>query len=331
MKKLNDLYPGVGTDIIIKGITINSKQCEKGDLFVCTMGVTADRHDFIDEAIENGASAIVVSKDVGEKSVPIIKVEDTNKELPELCRRFYDYPHKKLHMISVGGTDGKTSTATIIQALLSKEECGYIGTNGRSCAKFERDTNNTTPDSDKLYMYLDEFVRFGCSYASIETSSEAFFRGRLQAMMYDVAVYTNITSEHLNIHGTFENYLDCKCEQFRKIDENGSAIFNIDDEHYEETRKNSNAKNNLTYGQNKDADLWIKDFVVTPNKTDIKFVYQDKEYDVESPLLGDFNVYNLAAAMLVALSIGKTMEEIIKASLCSFNRLVFIFVLSFQL
>ena len=94
----------------ITTVKINSKEIEKGDLFICTMGVTADRHDFIDSAIENGAAAIVVSKDVGEKSVPIIKVEDTNKELPELCRRFYDFPHEKLHMISVGGTDGKTST-----------------------------------------------------------------------------------------------------------------------------------------------------------------------------------------------------------------------------
>ena len=98
MKRLNELY-NCNYDVEIKGIKINSKEIEPGDLFICTMGVTADRHDFIDSAIENGASAIVVSRDVGEKSVPIIKVEDTNKELPELCRRFYDYPHKKLHKI----------------------------------------------------------------------------------------------------------------------------------------------------------------------------------------------------------------------------------------
>ena len=310
MKKLNELY-NCEYDIEIKGIKINSKEIEKGDLFICTMGVTADRHDFIDSAIENGAAAIVVSKDVGEKSVPIIKVEDTNKELPELCRRFYDFPHEKLHMISVGGTDGKTSTATIIQALLTKDKCGYIGTNGRSCAKFDRDTNNTTPDSDKLYMYLDEFIDAGCTYVAMETSSEAYFRHRLDGITYQTGVITNITSEHLNIHGTFENYLDCKCEQFRHLDENGYAIFNIDDSHYEEVKACSNAKNILTYGQNKEADLYIKNFSVTPNKTDITLVYKEKEYNIESPLLGDFNVYNLAGAILTVLSTGKTMEEII--------------------
>ena len=129
MKKLNDLYPGIGTDIVIKRVSINSKEVEPGDLFVCTMGVTADRHDFIDNAIENGASAIVVSKDIRDKSVPIIKVPDTNRELPYLCQKLYDYPDKKLKMIGVTGTDGKTSVATIIQSLIGSDLCGYIGTN----------------------------------------------------------------------------------------------------------------------------------------------------------------------------------------------------------
>ena len=90
MKKLNDLYPGVGTDIVIKGIKINSKEVEKGDLFVCTMGVTADRHDYIDDAIKRGASALVISKNVGKKDVPTIKVPDTNRELPYLRPEDFD-------------------------------------------------------------------------------------------------------------------------------------------------------------------------------------------------------------------------------------------------
>ena len=211
MKTLNELYPGIGVETVIKSIQINSKEVEEGDLFVCTKGVTADRHDFIDDAIKNGASAIIVSKDgYYDREVPIIKVPDTNRELPYLCQKFYDYPDQKLKMIGVTGTDGKTSVTTIIQNLIGSDLCGYIGTNGRSCAKFTGDNPNTTPDAHNLYMYLDEFVRFGCSYASIETSSEAFFRGRLQAMEFDVSAYTNITSEHLNIHGSFENYLACK-------------------------------------------------------------------------------------------------------------------------
>ena len=311
MMKLNDLYPGIGTDIVIKRITINSKQVEKGDLFVCTMGVTADRHDFIDEAIKNGVSAIVVSKHIRDKEVPIIQVPDTNRELPYLCQKFYDYPDTKLKMIGVTGTDGKTSTATIIQSLIGSDLCGYIGTNGRSCAAFSGDNPNTTPDAHLLYSYLDEFVRFNCKYAATEASSEAFFRGRLQAMKYDAAVYTNITSEHLNIHGSFDNYLQCKLMLFRQTKEDGICALNKDDPYYEQVKRACRGRV-YSYGRDNDNTLQIVDFKVFPNKTDIKFNYKGNVFDVESPLLGDFNVSNLAAALLTCLELGFKLDDLLK-------------------
>ena len=311
MMKLNDLYPGVGTDIIIKRIAINSKQVEKGDLFVCTMGVTADRHDYIDDAISNGASAVIVSKDVGYKDVPIIKVPDTNRELPYLCQKFYGYPDKKLKMIGVTGTDGKTSTATIIQTLIGSDKCGYIGTNGRSCAAFSGDNPNTTPDAHLLYDYLDEFVRFNCKYVAMEASSEAFFRGRLQSVEYDVAVYTNVTSEHLNIHGSFENYLNCKLMLFKQVKKDGICVLNKDDLFFEDFRRVSNGRI-VTYGRDEDNTLRIVSYKVHPNKTDVIFDYKGNEFEIESPLLGDFNVYNLAAGLLTALEIGFKLEDLLK-------------------
>src|SRR5574344_668085 len=125
MKRLNELYP-CDYDTEIKDIKINSKEIEKGDIFVCTTGVTRDRHDFIDEAIEKGASAIVVSKDI-KASVPTIKVEDTNIELPLLASRFYDHPEDKLNIIAVTGTNGKTTVAQMIQDMLGNDICGYMG------------------------------------------------------------------------------------------------------------------------------------------------------------------------------------------------------------
>ena len=311
MKKLNDLYPGIGTDIIIKRVSINSKEVEPGDLFVCTMGVTADRHDFIDNAIENGASAIVVSKDIRDKRVPIIKVPDTNRELPYLCQKLYDYPDKKLKMIGVTGTDGKTSVATIIQSLIGSNICGYIGTNGRSCAAFKGDNPNTTPDAHLLYDYLDEFVRFNCKYAATEASSEAFFRGRLQAMEYDASVYTNITSEHLNIHGSFENYVQCKLQLFKQTKKDGVCVLNKDDKFFEQVRNVCNG-NVYTYGLDSDNTLQIVEFKLFPNKTDITFNYKGNQFSFVSPLLGDFNVYNLAAAMLTCLELGFKLEDLLK-------------------
>jgi len=297
-------------DICLKRININSKEVVPGDLFVCTKGVTADRHDFIPEAIEKGAVAVVVSKDVGDIGVPIVKVEDTNKELPYLCQRFYDYPDEKLTMIGVTGTDGKTSTTTIIQTLIGSDLCGYIGTNGRSCAKFTGDNPNTTPDAQNLYMYLNEFVEYDCKYAAIETSSEAFFRGRLQAMTFDIAAYTNVTSEHLNIHGSFENYLESKLKLFKQTKSDGYCIVNNDDPYSEDFIKAANGKV-LTYGQSSDNTLQIVDYKVYPDHTDITYKYEGKEININSPLLGDFNVYNLACALLCVLALGFSLEEVI--------------------
>lgn len=310
IKKLSELYPVYqGKEVEIKGIKINSKQVEPGDLFVCTKGVTTDRHDFIDDAIKHGASAVVISKEMKEKSVPLIKVDNTNEELPRLCRKFYDHPEEKLKLISVGGTDGKTTTSTIIQALLTDEVCGYIGTNGRRCSKFDKDTDNTTPDSDKLYAYFDEFLRAGCKMVVMETSSEAFFRHRLDGLFFDCGAITNITSEHLNIHGSFENYLDCKCQQFRQIKDGGISVLNFDDAHFEEVKKN--VKGTLyTYGKDKSCTLWIKEYQIHPKYTEITYVYEQKEEKIKSPLLGEFNVYNLAAGILIALSLGVDFDTI---------------------
>lgn len=311
MKKLNELYPEVEEDILIKAIKINSKEVEEGDLFVCTMGVTADRHDFIDDAIEHGASAIVVSRDVGKKNVPIIKVSNTNRELPYLCQKFYDYPDKTLKMIGITGTDGKTSVATIIQTLIGSDLCGYVGTNGRSCAKFTGDNPNTTPDVHYLYSYLDEFVGYGCKYAAIETSSEAFYRGRMQSFEFDISAHTNITSEHLNIHGSFENYLESKLMLFKQTKKDGFSILNKDDKYYEKVREACNAKV-LTYGSSEDCDLQIVDYKIHPNHTDITYKYKGKEIKIDSPLMGDFNVYNLACGLLCALAAGFDLDVILE-------------------
>lgn len=310
MKKLSELYPGVVQDAFIKSIKINSKECQAGDLFVCTMGVTADRHDFIDDAISHGASAIVVSRDVGQKSVPVVKVPDTNLELPYLCQKFYDYPDQKLKVIGVTGTDGKTSVATIIQTLIGSDLCGYIGTNGRSCAKFTGDNPNTTPDADLLYSYMNEFVGYGCQYVATEASSEAFFRGRLKAMQFDMSVYTNITSEHLNIHGSFENYVECKLQLFKQTKKDGYCVLNMDDPYYEKVKEACNGQV-VTYGINENATLQIVDFKVYPHHTLVHFKYKGEVIEIDSPLLGDFNVSNLAAGLLASLSIGFPLEKLL--------------------
>lgn len=308
MKKLSELYPGVSQDVMIKAIKINSKECSEGDLFVCTMGVTADRHDFIDDAVKHGASAVIVSRDVSENRVPVIKVPDTNRELPYLCQKFYDYPDQKLKVIGLTGTDGKTSTATIVQTLIGSDLCGYIGTNGRSCAKFTGDNPNTTPDTHLLYSYFREFLDCGCKYVAMEASSEAFFRKRLEILDFDLSIFTNITSEHLNIHGSFENYVQCKLQLFRQTKKEGFCVLNMDDPYYLTVREACQGQV-VTYGKGEDATLQIVDFKLYPTHTLIHFKYNGESIEVDSPLLGDFNVYNLAGGLLGAIMIGVPLEQ----------------------
>ena len=309
MKKLSELYD-VKDDRLIKSIKINSKEVEAGDIFVCTMGVTADRHDFIDEAIKNGASAIVVSRDIEKKNVPIIRVEDTNLELRKLCSKFYDYPYNKAYMIGVTGTNGKTTVAEIIYQLLG-ESTAYIGTNGRKYKDKHFSMRNTTPDVDRLYMYFKEFLDNGCDTICMEASSEAFYRHRLDDIKYDIGIVTIITEDHLNIHKTIENYVNSKCQLVRQVKDNGYSILNSSDKYFDKFKKEAHG-NIVSYGY-KDSDiLKIENYTLKRDKTIINYKYNNKTYEVISPLLGRFNVDNLSSAILCLLCKGISFDEIIK-------------------
>ncbi len=308
MKKLNELY-NIDDDRLIKGIKINSKDVEDGDLFVCTMGVTADRHDFIDEAIKNGASAIVVSRDVGKKSVPVIKVDNTNLELRKISAKFYDYPCDNAYMIGVTGTNGKTTVAEIIYSLLG-DTCAYIGTNGRKYKDKYFSIRNTTPDVDRLYMYFKEFIDNGCDTICMEASSEAFYRHRLDDIKYDIGIVTNITEDHLNIHKTLENYVDCKSQLVRQVKDEGYSILNSSDKYFDKFNSEANG-NIVSYGYKDSDTLKIENYTLKRDRTIINFKYKNKIYEVISPLLGSFNVDNLASAILCLLCKGISFDTII--------------------
>ncbi len=303
IKKLFKDYKGQNFDI--KGLSTNSKDVKEGDLFICIKGAKIDRHDYINQAIENGAIALVTSKDV-DVDIPYIKVNDVNAIYEDLYRNFYDNPQDKLKLIGITGTDGKTSTTTIIQELIGDDICGYIGTNGYACSKFNRETDNTTPGIESMYRILNEFVAAGCKYVAMETSSEAFYYGRLKRFHFSIGGLTNIDKEHLNTHKTLENYINCKKMLFKQSD---ISILNSNDKHFDEVK--NDIKNYKTYGYKDSDDLYIKDYTVSPNKTLITFVYKGKEYNIESPLLGQFNIENLACALLSCLNMGFKIDYLL--------------------
>ena len=306
--KLQDLFPQqkIDANLEITGLKTNSREVEKGDLFLCIKGVNVDRHDYIEDAAARGAVAAVVSRDLT-CSIPCVRVDDVDDVLDEIYDRFYDRPQDKLCVIGVTGTDGKTSTASIIQKFLGDENCGYIGTNGVSCRGFEADTPNTTPDKGHWMAFFRAFLDHGCRYAVMEASSEAFYYGRLKGLCFDAAAISNVTSEHLNTHKTLENYISCKQQLF--LQNAGPSVLNRDDAHYEEFRAVSNHV--VTYGREEGNDLWIKSYTLSPSGTDVTLVYRGGEYTFRSPLVGAFNVENLAEAMLVCLSLGVSMEQLI--------------------
>lgn len=299
MKKLSELYKGL-PDILIKDIKTNSKEVNEGDLFVCIKGVVKDRNEFIGEAIKRGAKALVTN-------IPVIYVDNPNEELAKVCSEFYNHPEEKLDLIGITGTNGKTTAALIIKDLLGNT-CGYLGTNGVICTKFNEKIQNTTPNSDKLFKYLDRFYKAGCKFVSMEASSEAFLHNRLNKIMFKVGIVTNITEDHLNVHKTIENYVSCKKKIVDHIKKDGVLILNTDDKYYEEFR-NINCKI-LTYGKN-NADLEIVSFNEYIDKTDITVKYKNKLYNITSPLLGEFNVYNLCTGILTLVALGNKLEEVI--------------------
>ncbi|MEG2457358.1 MAG: UDP-N-acetylmuramoyl-L-alanyl-D-glutamate--2,6-diaminopimelate ligase [Bacilli bacterium] len=307
MKKLKELI-NTEIDCNITGIKTNSKEILKGDLFICIDGIT-DRHLYIDDAIKRGASAVIGTKDL-EINIPYIKVDNIRNTFTDICKKFYDFKDNELFIIGVTGTDGKTSVCSIIQTLIGKDKCGYIGTNGRSCKYFDKPTDNTTPDQDKLFYYFKEFRDLGIKYIVMETSSEAFYNNRLNNLTFNASIITNITTEHLNTHKTLENYIKCKSMLFKQTNSTGISILNKDDEHFKEINASTSCPT-YTYGKDNENELQIISFILSPSSTIINFKYKDEIYKINSPLLGDFNVYNLSASILILLKMGYSFNEIL--------------------
>ena len=191
------------------------------------------------------------------------------------------------------------------------DSCGYIGTNG-VCSKDKIiSTSNTTPEINKTYKYLDLFVKDDLKYSTMEISSEALLLDRVNTLKLDVAVLTNITEDHLNVHKTIKNYIDSKIKIFSILKKNAVAILNRDDLHYEYVRKYIKNKV-LTFGKNKDSDLQLLNIKENANNTVFTFKYLNNIYTLKTSLRGEYNIYNLCAAILSMLALDYSVEETLK-------------------
>ena len=288
----------------------NSKCVKKHDIFICTHDEIDDRHKYI-KTIKN-ASAIVVDKDINIKTnIPIIKVNNTNDTLFQIFNTYYQNPLEDLNIIGITGTDGKTTTAFIINKILNMiDTSAYLGTLGFIYKDKNITTPNTTVGIDKFLEYANTLKKENIKNLVTEISSEGLLHNRCNNIKLKRAIITNVTTDHLNVHKTFQNYLYSKLKILDLIDSDGIPIVNIDDISYKYIKR-KNVKM-ITYGFNKKAKYRIKNYELTSTKTYFTLVYKNKEYKIESHLLGKFNIYNLTAAIATIHSIGIDIDTIIK-------------------
>ncbi|MEW6287572.1 MAG: UDP-N-acetylmuramoyl-L-alanyl-D-glutamate--2,6-diaminopimelate ligase [Chloroflexota bacterium] len=306
-------YPSDVPDVPISGIAIDSRAVQPGQLFVAMTGGTTDGHNYILKAIENGAAAVVGEKDLSGLPVPYIRLENTRRALTWLAAAFYNWPARRLTVIGVTGTDGKTTTTNLIYQILLAAgiKAGMISTVNAVIGNEVLDTgfHVTTPDAHDVQRYLAKMVEAGLTHVVLETTSHGWSQHRVDACEFDVGVVTNITHEHMNEHGNFENYRAAKARLFSSLEvtlpkPQGNprlAVINRDDPKSFDFLNEFIKVNKVNYGLSEGADVRAVDISYSPSG--IRFTAQSRDFRVAvaSRLVGAYNVSNCLAALTAAV------------------------------
>ena len=312
--RLSKLFKNAPT-VNITGLSFDSRTVRPGNIYFCLPGLTNDGHDFIDSAIKNGAVCIVHSKELLNMAsgAVYIRVEDVNDAMNKVARIFYAKPSDKLKMYGVTGTNGKSTITNIIRDMINdKTPCGYIGTIAIKYGDIELQPNLTTPDALFLQSKLADMVRVGMKACALEVSSHGLAQHRVDGISFDCAIFTNLTYDHLDFHGTMENYFEAKSLLFKNlVKENGVSVLNRDDEKYEALKDCSKARV-VSYGINKEADYRAINIKMSSQGTQFDLVYSGHMYPIKTNLVGNFNVYNLLAAVSALNETGYDLEKIIE-------------------
>jgi len=299
-------------NINITGMAIDSRAVKPGYLFVAMQGGTEDGHNFIQKAIENGAAAIVGEKEFDGFAIPYIRLENPRQALTWLSAAFYNWPARKLTVIGVTGTDGKTTTSNLIYKILVAAglKTGIISTVNAVIGEEVLDTgfHVTTPDAHEVQRYLAQMVDAGLSHVVLETTSHGWAQHRVDACEFDIGVVTNITHEHFDEHGSYENYRAAKARLFQSLEwtkekPQGNprlAVINRDDIKSFDYLNELIKVNKLNYGLSSEADVHAEN--ILPGSNGIRFDAVSSGFRVgaSSKLLGLYNVSNCLAALTVA-------------------------------
>lgn len=281
-------------DAEIRFITDNSRNVTVGCAFVCISGTHNDGHLFAPQALQKGARVVITQRDL--KLENQIIVADTKKAYAFMCAAFFGYPSKKLRLFAVTGTNGKTSTAFLLQKIIEQngESCGLIGTVEGDLGGSVVSAQYTTPDAFQLQCLFRKMVERGCSCCVMEASSQALEQGRLDACEFEVAVFTNITQDHLDYHKTFENYLNAKKRLFYK---SATALINLDDSNSSIMAESLTCKVVRYSARTNDADFSAENIFLSPDSVEYDLNYNSQKYGVKVNIPGVFSVYNSLAAV----------------------------------
>ncbi len=308
----------IGTlDRPVESIAYDSRRVQRNGLFVALRGEKTDGHQFIDQAIEKGASVIVTEREGNNRRVTSLVVENTRTALADLSATFYGHPARKLKLAAVTGTNGKTTTAFLIKHICEKAglRCGLIGTVRYEIGERVLPAIRTTPESLDLQELLAQIVNAGCSAAATEVSSHALAQDRTRGIEWNVAVFTNLTQDHLDFHETMENYFDSKAKLFTQLGSQEKkrkpvAIVNIDDRYGEQLLKKIDQRVAVvTYGRSVRADFRASNYRVEFSGTSYQLDAHGKSYLVRVPLIGGFNVANSVAALAAANALGISLRD----------------------
>jgi UDP-N-acetylmuramoyl-L-alanyl-D-glutamate--2,6-diaminopimelate ligase len=324
--KLNDLIICLkqakvvgGADLDVAGIKYDSRLAGPGDLFVAIPGFKTDGAQFAAQAVGRGAAAVVLEKDVDlPGNATKVIVPNARIALAELSSAFYGHPSRHLKMIGITGTNGKTTTSFLIEAILRKAgfKVGVIGTVEARIDGKGIPVKLTTPESSELQELLSRMVKEGVTHAVMEVSSHSLELYRTHGIEFDAAVYTNLTHDHLDFHGNMQNYLKAKMKLFEKLGKGRkkevTAIINIDDP-YGKKIMTFVEGNILTYGVANNANIRASKFDISLEKMVFQLETRDESFNISTGLIGVHNAYNIMAALLCGKTFKLSYDDMKKA------------------
>ncbi|MBQ9894949.1 MAG: UDP-N-acetylmuramoyl-L-alanyl-D-glutamate--2,6-diaminopimelate ligase [Ruminococcus sp.] len=312
--KLYELIDGIAEtkldNIEISTVTDDTRKVVEDCIFVCVKGGSFDGHTAAAEMLEKGAAAVVCEHDLGLGDRQII-TDNSRKFYGQLCAAWFGHPEKKLKMIGVTGTNGKTTITNVIKHILMStgHKTGLVGTIQNEIGDEVFHTNNTTPMTFEFMSLLDQMVKAGCEYVVMEVSSFGLVQNRIGTSWFDIAVFTNLTQDHLDYHKDMEDYYQAKKMLFSICD---YALCNIDDEYGKRLLGEIKCEK-AGFSVKQNADCYADGIKIRSTGSSFWFCYGDKSHLVKARMPGLFNVSNLTAAIAVCLKAGLPVDDIISA------------------